>query len=62
MTDLQIIRTKTPADLTILRDKVARGDRITQDEALRIQDLEWRLSRDIQRELDGLPPWAGGAA
>lgn len=56
------VQTRTPAALTILRDKVARGERVTQEEALRIQDLEWRLSRDIQRELDGLPPWAGAAS
>ena len=56
------VHTRTPAALTILRDKIARGDRVTQEEALRIQDLEWRLSRDIQRELDGQPPWPGAAS
>lgn len=57
-----VVKTPTPAALTILRDKVASGERITQDEALRIQELEWRLSRDIQRELDGEQPLPGAAS
>lgn len=61
MKEHQVIRTRTPAALSILRDKVARGERVTQEEALRIQELEWRLSRDIQRELDG-GPWPGAAS
>lgn len=51
MTDLQVIRTKTPADLTILRDKVAAGERITQAEALRMCELERWLSFRIGQEL-----------
>ena len=45
------VTTRTPADLTILRDKVARGDRITQAEALRICELERWLSFRIAQEL-----------
>jgi hypothetical protein len=52
-----VIRTKTPTDLTILRDKVARGERITQAEALRLCELERWLSWRIGQELGdvGLP-------
>lgn len=56
-----IINTKTPADLTILRDKVARGDRITQAEALRIVELErwlsWRIGQELG-DIDVTPPGA----
>lgn len=45
------VQTRTPADLTILRDKVARGERITQAEALRMVELERWLSWRIGQEL-----------
>ena len=51
MTEHHVIRTPTPADLTILRNKVAAGERITQAEALRICELERWLSWRIGQEL-----------
>lgn len=50
------VQTRTPADLTILRNKVAAGERITQAEALRMIELERWLSWRIGQELDGLTP------
>lgn len=56
MTEPHVIRTPTPADLTILRDKVARGERVTQAEALRMCELERWLSFRIGQELGDISP------
>ena len=48
---VRVVRTRTPAALTILRDKVARGERITQAEALRMEELERYLGAKINEEI-----------
>jgi hypothetical protein len=49
------VTTRTPVDLTILRDKVARGERVTQAECLRMQELERWLGWRIGQELNEVP-------
>ena len=57
MTLQVVVTTRTPADLTILRDKVASGQRITAAECQRIQELErwlsWRISQELGEAVDG---------
>ncbi len=48
---VRVVTTRTPAALTILRDKVAAGERITQAEALRMEELERYLGAKIHEEL-----------
>lgn len=43
---------RAPAALTMIREKIARGDRITAEEVRAIEELEWRLTRDCHRAAD----------
>ena len=43
---------RVPAELTALRDKVARGDRVTAYEANRVCELEAWLNDETRRVVD----------
>jgi hypothetical protein len=43
---------RAPAALTLLREKVDRGERLTAEEVRAIEELEWRLTRDFHRAAD----------
>lgn len=43
---------RAPTALTLLREKVDRGERITAEEVRAIEELERRLTRDCHRAAD----------
>lgn len=51
---------RVPAELTVLRDKVANGTRVSQYEALRICELEKWLTQETSRVLDAFARTEGG--
>lgn len=52
---------RVPAELTVLRDKVGSGARVSQYEALRICELEKWLTEETRRVVEAYERTKGGS-